>query len=314
MDRLLNVPPSLILLVLTLIVSLITIVYVALAEADRRKTIDRATERRATADLVDTLLVTARPSMSARFAAWVGARVPGVRPRESASVALEARLLLAGFDTPGATTLYSTSRIVSLLIFPLLGWMLAPAGLSGTTLLIAGISVMVAVVAPQAMLDRIIARRQERIRRGVPDALDLLVVCVEAGVSLDASMLRVSKDLSGLHRELCYELAQVVRRIGAGIPRDRALQQLPVRTGVEELRTLVASMIQSERLGSSISRVLRINAETLRLRRRQGAEKKAAEAALKMMVPIALFQLPALLIIVVGPTVVELIRQIKGNQ
>ena len=146
------------------------------------------------------------------------------------------------------------------------------------------------------------------------DALDLLVVCVEAGVSLDASMLRVSKDLSGLHRELCYELAQVVRRIGAGIPRDRALQQLPVRTGVEELRTLVASMIQSERLGSSISRVLRINAETLRLRRRQGAEKKAAEAALKMMFPIALFQLPALLIIVVGPTVVELIRQIKGNR
>ncbi|MDQ8168315.1 MAG: type II secretion system F family protein [Gemmatimonadota bacterium] len=314
MNRLLNVPPSLVLLVITLIVSIITMVYVALAEADRRKTIDRVTERRAAADLIETLLVTARPSLAARIAAWIGERVPTTLPGRGSTAALQERLLLAGFDTPGAATLYGTSRMLSLIVFPVVGWLLAPSGATGTTLLVVGIAVVVALVAPTATLDRLIARRQERIRRGIPDALDLLVVCVEAGVSLDAAILRVSRDLSGLHRELCYELGQVVRRIGAGIPRDRALQQLPVRTGVEELRTLVASMIQSERLGSSISRVLRINAETLRSRRRQGAEKKAAEAALKMMLPIALFQLPALLIIVVGPAVVELIRQIRGSR
>jgi tight adherence protein C len=233
--------------------------------------------------------------------------------KDDGSVALQERLVLAGFDGAGAQALYNTARVVSLLVFPLIGWLLAPAGSTGLVFVALLIGAAVGIVAPRAALDRLIASRQERIRRGVPDALDLLVVCVEAGVSLDAAILRVSRDLDGLHKDLCFELAQVVRRIGAGIPRDRALQQLPVRTGVEELRTLVASMIQSERLGSSISRVLRINAETLRMRRRQLAEKKAAEASLKMMIPIALFQLPALLIIVVGPAVMQLIRQLRAG-
>jgi len=313
MSRLSNVPLSLLLLIVTLIVSVITVVYVTLAELERRKTIDRLAERRSAADLVDALLGDDRPSMGARLAAWISERIPRILAKDDGSVALQERLVLAGFDEAGAQALYNAARVASLIAFPILGWLLAPAGSNGLLFVALLIGAAVGLVAPRAALDRLIASRQERIRRGVPDALDLLVVCVEAGVSLDAAILRVSKDLAGLHGDLCFELAQVVRRIGAGIPRDRALQQLPVRTGVEELRTLVASMIQSERLGSSISRVLRINAETLRLRRRQVAEKKAAEASLKMMIPIALFQLPALLIVVVGPAVVQLIRQIEST-
>ncbi|MFN9956929.1 MAG: type II secretion system F family protein [bacterium] len=166
-------------------------------------------------------------------------------------------------------------------------------------------AVVIGFVAPTAVLDRLAEARRERIRRGVPDALDLLVVCVEAGISLDAAILRVSRDMAGIHPELAFELGQVVRKVSAGMPRERALQQLPRRTGVEELRTLVASLIQCERLGSSIARVLRINAETLRLRRKQAIEKKAAEAALKMMIPLALFLLPALIIVVIGPVIVS---------
>ena len=313
MSRLANLPLSLLLLIATLITSVITVVYVTLAEIERRKTVGRLAERRSAADLVEALLVESRPSTGARLAAWISERVPRMLAKDDGSVALQERLVLAGFDGAGAQALYNTARVVSLLVFPLIGWLLAPAGSTGLVFVALLIGAAVGIVAPRAALDRLIASRQERIRRGVPDALDLLVVCVEAGVSLDAAILRVSRDLDGLHKDLCFELAQVVRRIGAGIPRDRALQQLPVRTGVEELRTLVASMIQSERLGSSISRVLRINAETLRMRRRQLAEKKAAEASLKMMIPIALFQLPALLIIVVGPAVMQLIRQLRAG-
>ena len=121
-----------------------------------------------------------------------------------------------------------------------------------------------------------------------------------------------ARDMATLHPELSLEMAQVVRRTSAGMARDRALQGLWVRTGVEELRALVASMIQCERLGTSIARVLRINAESLRLRRRQHAEKRAAEAALKMIFPLALFLLPALMVIIIGPAFIEIMRQL-GN-
>lgn len=109
---------------------------------------------------------------------------------------------------------------------------------------------------------------------------------------------------------MALEFAQVVRRVNAGMPRDRALLSLSQRTGVDELRTLVASMIQTERLGTSIARVLRVNSESLRLRRRQKAEKRAAEAALKMIFPLALFLLPALLAVILGPAAITVIGQL----
>jgi hypothetical protein len=157
------------------------------------------------------------------------------------------------------------------------------------------------VLGPPAVLDRLVQRRQARLRRAVPDALDLLVVCVEAGVSLDAAVLRVARDLGVTHPELAGELAMVNRKVNAGMPREQALQGLWTRTGLEELRGLVASMVQSERWGTSIAKVLRVNAETLRRVRKQTAEKKAAQASLKMMGPMVLFMLPALFIVLLGP-------------
>ena len=159
------------------------------------------------------------------------------------------------------------------------------------------------------MLDRLIRQRQERIRRSVPDALDLMVVCVEAGVSLDAAILRVSREIRLAHTDLAHELAVVNRKTNAGIPRDGALRGLWQRTGVEELRTLVSSMIQSEKWGTSIATVLRVAAETLRRKRRQTAEKKAKQAPLKMTFPLVLFILPALFIVIMGPALVQVINE-----
>jgi tight adherence protein C len=157
------------------------------------------------------------------------------------------------------------------------------------------------VLGPPAVLDRLVQRRQARLRRAVPDALDLLVVCVEAGVSLDAAILRVARDLSVAHPDLAGELAMVNRKVNAGMSREQALQGIWVRTGLDELRGLVGSMVQSERWGTSIAKVLRVNAETLRRVRKQKAEKKAAQAALKMMGPMVLFLLPALFVVLLGP-------------
>jgi tight adherence protein C len=153
--------------------------------------------------------------------------------------------------------------------------------------------------------------RSNKIRRAVPDALDLLVVCVEAGVSLDAALIRTSRDIFSAHPEMALEIAQVVRRVNAGMAREQALQSLHRRTGVDELRTLVASMVQCERLGTSIARVLRVNAETLRLRRRQQAEKRAAQAALKMVIPLAFLILPALMVVVLGPAAISFMTEFK---
>ena len=148
--------------------------------------------------------------------------------------------------------------------------------------------------------------RQERIIHSIPDTLDLLLVCVEAGVSLDAALLRVGREMVLLHPELANELLTMNRRMNAGMRREEALHGLYERTGVDELRALGDYMIQSERWGTSIAKVLRVYSESMRRKRRQAAEKKAAVAATKMVFPLALFILPALFAIIGGPAVLAI--------
>ena len=299
-----SLPLSLLLLGLTFLVAVVSIVYIGIAEYERSSAVDRASDLRDVATSADGLLLQERRAVLTRFTEWLAGLL--TRNSKAPDRPVSEKLFHAGFDSSAAQTLFGASRVAAAVVIPCLGWLLAPSQGGTAKILVIGLSVLIGFVAPTAVLDRLAERRRERIRRGVPDALDLLVVCVEAGVSLDASILRVSRDMAGIHPQLAFELGQVVRKVSAGIPRERALQQLPKRTGVEELRTLVASLIQCERLGSSIARVLRINAETLRLRRKQAIEKEAAEAALKMMVPLALFLLPAILIIAVGPVIISL--------
>ena len=171
------------------------------------------------------------------------------------------------------------------------------------------ISVFLAMITPVALLDRMVRLRQERITRSVPDALDLLVVCVEAGTSLDAAILRVAKELRLVHPDPAHELAVVNRLTNAGLARDEALRGLWKRTGVPDIRALVSSLIQSEKWGTSIATVLRVAAETLRRKRRQDAEKRAKMAPLKMTFPLLFFILPALFAVILGPAVVQIIQE-----
>jgi tight adherence protein C len=215
-------------------------------------------------------------------------------------------LLQAGFDGPAAPPVFAAIRILSALLIPGAMFAWGPRDSGTMFMLSATISIALGLIAPSAILERLRRIRQERVRRSIPDSLDLLLVCVEAGVSLDAAILRVGREMAMLHPELSSEFLLMNRKMNAGLRREEALQGLYQRTGVEELRALAANMIQSERWGTSIAKVLRVYSETLRRKRRQAAEKKAAVAATKMIFPLALFILPALFAVIGGPAVLAM--------
>lgn len=223
---------------------------------------------------------------------------------------LTAKLTQAGIETRTAAAAFTVLRVFSFGIFPVIAVLLAPK----SSAIMFGLAVAVALffgyILPIAMLDRLIRLRQTRVRRGVPDALDLLVVCVEAGISLDAAILRVSRDLRLLHPELAHELALVNRVTNAGIPREQALQGLWERTGATELKALVASLVQSEKWGTSIATALRVASDTLRRKRRQEAERQAKKAPVKMTFPLLLLILPPLFVLILGPTVLQIVREL----
>lgn len=238
-----------------------------------------------------------------RVGDWLRELVPTAFAEPGA--ATSRALVHAGYDGPAAPLIYITIRFASAVLLPLLAIAIAPR--DDVTMLMAYLAggVLIGLMGPKVMLDGRVKSRQDRVRKSIPDCLDLMVVSVEAGVSLDAAMLRVARDMAAAHPDLAGELMVVNRRMNAGITRDEAVTGLFHRTGVEELRGLATSMIQSERLGTSIARVLRVYSETLRRKRKQAAEKKAAEAGLKMLIPLALFLLPALFAIILGPVAIK---------
>ena len=228
--------------------------------------------------------------------------------------AVKAKLVRAGYDSPTAPLTYTTVRVIVLVACPV---MVAPFVLGRPPLMaafLAGWSLLAGWALPVWYVNRRVFLRQERIKRSVPDALDLLVVCIEAGVSLDAAILRVARELATVHPELSGELTVVNRKSNAGVPREQALRGLWDRTGVEEVRALVSTMIQSEKWGTSIGTVLQVYAETLRRKRRQAVEKKAATIPVKMLFPLILFILPALFTIVMGPAIIQIPKLFKMGQ
>ncbi len=148
--------------------------------------------------------------------------------------------------------------------------------------------------------------RAEEIRHGLPDCLDLMVVSVEAGLGLDAALLRVSSEMGKVHPELAEEFMLVNMEIQMGLSRAEALRNLAIRTGVPEIKSLSAMLIQAEKFGTSIAKALRTHADTLRVKRRQEAEERAAKTAVKLILPLILFIFPAIFIVLAGPAVMKL--------
>lgn len=218
-------------------------------------------------------------------------------------------LVQSGHDSTTAPLTYAGVRVVLLVGVPVVVAIAAPkTTFAHLVLYITGAGIFAALI-PSWYLLRSVRLRQTRIRRSLPDALDLLVVCIEAGISLDAAVLRVAKDLGSVHPELASELLVVNRKSNAGMAREDALRALWTRTGVEEVRTLVSHIVQGEKWGTSSGKVLRVYSETLRRQRRQAAEKKAATLPVKMLLPLGLFIFPSIFLILLGPVILNVMAE-----
>jgi tight adherence protein C len=158
---------------------------------------------------------------------------------------------------------------------------------------------------PRFFLKRMIKQRQHRIRIALPDALDLTVICVEAGLALDQALLRVGQDLHHAHPDLSDEFHLVNLEMRAGKPRVEALRNLVDRTGVDDVRALVGTLIQTDRFGTSIAQALRVHSDSLRTARRQRAEEQAAKTTIKMVPPLVIFILVPFLFVTIGPALIQ---------
>jgi len=171
------------------------------------------------------------------------------------------------------------------------------------------LAAVVGYLAPELWLVWRVHARQTRLRRALPDCLDLLVICVEAGLGLDQALLKVAEELRISHPELTGELKLVNLEMRVGKSRTEALRELGRRTGLEDIKSLVAMLIQTERFGTSISQSLRVFSDDMRMRRRQRAEEMSAKTTVKMVPPLVFFIFPALMVVILGPAVITLVRQ-----
>ncbi len=217
---------------------------------------------------------------------------------------LQRRMELAGWTDPEAAGYYALAETVVPIIAGLV-----PLALMGTEgWLLAIIAAVLGYLVPDLLLTRATRQHQKAIQNGLPDAIDLIVVCVEAGSSLDQAIMRTSEELDIAMPALARELRTVTNEIRAGKPRLEAFQGLAKRTQVEDVRALVTMLTQTDRFGTSIAQALRTHASTSRTKRRQRAEERAAKVGVKLVFPLALCLVPALYVVCLGPVVIRIIR------
>ncbi len=245
---------------------------------------------------------TAEPQQIAAFLKRIGERVPK-SPAELTKI--QGRLVQAGYRRPDALYIFLGIRgACALAFFALMATPIVMKPSVGLALVAAAIG----YVAPAMWLARIAKKRQHRIQLSLPDALDLLVVSVEAGLGLDQAMARVGQELALAHPELSSELRLTNLELLAGRGRADALKNLADRTGVEDLKSLVAMLVQTDKFGTSVANSLRVYSETLRTKRRQRAEEAAAKTGVKMVFPLVLCIFPAIWVVTIGPAAIKFIR------
>lgn len=226
--------------------------------------------------------------------------------------ALKTKLANAGFRSEAAPVVYSGIRFASLLTFALVSVLVFVPGrpLDFDTLKWVGIFTGIGFYLPSIVLWWIRRKRQEAIFLGLPDALDLLVVCVESGLGLDAAMRKVCDEMKDHAKVICEEFSLANFQLQMGRPRREVLHDLGVRTGVDDVRSLAAILIQADRFGSSIAQALRVQSDSMRTRRKQIAEEKAAKTAVQLLFPLILFIFPGIFVVLVGPAAINIMEQL----
>src|SRR6266536_5576496 len=229
-------------------------------------------------------------------------------PSAAEAKKLQKQLMQAGFRSQNAPITYRAIQLCTLVCFPAtiaLGCGLLARPLNSAVLWILS-AFVIGFFLPRYVLKRTIRSRQQRVRWGLADALDLMVISVEAGLGLNAAMMKVSSELMEVHPDISEEFELANLEIRVGRDREEALRNLAARTGVDDLHSLVAMLIQTDRFGTSIARAIRAFSDSLRTKRRQRAEQAAQKAAVKLLFPLACFLFPTLFIAILGPAALQL--------
>jgi tight adherence protein C len=247
------------------------------------------------------------PSTLVTFLNGVGSRVPS---SEAEVATLKADLVRAGFRSENALPVFYGIRIMITLLMLVLCIMLEakmpPNPVMKLGLMASGIGA--GWVLPRFFLEKKVAKRQETLRLALPDALDLMVVSIEAGLGLDQAIQHVAKELHGSHPELSDEMSLVTLEMRHGKRRSEALRNFAERTGEAEFRKLVAILVQNDRFGTSMGESLRTHSDFMRVRRRQEAEERAGKVGVKLVFPIFFFILPSMLIVAAGPGILQIFK------
>jgi tight adherence protein C len=239
------------------------------------------------------------------FSKTVGSFVPK-SPKEMGR--LQRRMVRAGFKNPArAAALYAALEVLCPLLFGAVT--MATFGVRAGALF-AILAAAVGYALPGLVLARKMAARQRQIENGLPDALDLLIVCVEAGAGLDAAIVKTSEELALAYPALADELRLITTETRAGKPRLEAFRNFAQRTGVDDVRALAAMLVQTDRFGTSIAQALRTHAATSRTKRRQRAEERAAKLGVKLVFPLVFCLFPALYVVVLGPAIIRIMHSL----
>ncbi|PRX36795.1 tight adherence protein C [Paraburkholderia sp. BL18I3N2] len=228
---------------------------------------------------------------------------------------LRLRFANAGIRTPSAAAIYFAAKTVLALALPAIALIVFGNAFQAGERIYLLLTVLAASALgfylPNVVMRRLVESRQRKLFEDLPDALDLMTVCVEAGLGLDAAMMRVTQEIGVKSHALKDELDMVLLELRAGSGREKALRNLSLRTGVEDIDTLAAMLIQADRFGTSVGDSLRVYTDNLRTKRRLRAEEQAAKIALKLLFPLMFFIFPTLLAVLVGPSAIQIVRQLS---
>lgn len=272
--------------------------------APERRRLEQAGQGSAISVLLENPSLTAEDSQLAK-------RLSAIVPRSPKDMSrLRKRFVRAGYNGLAPIGVYTVAQIALPIFFGVLplffmslrdGWLLVAIG------------ALFGYLIPSFTLDSLVRRRQKVIQNGLPDALDLMIVCLEAGSSMDQSILKVSEELDLAYPALCDEFRNIITETRAGKPRIEAFRNFADRTGVDDVRALVAMLVQTDRFGTSVSQALRTHAETSRTKRRQRAEERAAKIGVKLVFPLVFCLFPAFFVVTLGPAVIQFIRVLFGE-
>ncbi len=237
-------------------------------------------------------------------------RFEKVVPRSEAETGIiQERLTRAGYRTESAQKVFYGAKVMTPLVLIAIA-LISGLGRSNVFILIAAAGV--GFLAPDFVLGKLISNRQAKVRRGLPDVLDMLVICVEAGLSLDQATARTAEEMRHSQPVLSDELSVVALEQRAGSARADAWKHFADRTGVDVVRNLVSMLVQSEQFGTSVAKTLRVHSDTLRTKRVQEIEERAAKLSVKLLFPLVFFIFPSLFVVVLGPAVILMAESFKA--